>query len=54
MYAFIIEWSSEILQLCDEFRHHGVVGIDIAGDEAMELASGTDFDIFKVRILAIL
>lgn len=30
------EWSEEILNLCIKFRDSGVVGIDIAGDEAGE------------------
>lgn len=30
------EWSEEILNLCIKFRSAGVVGIDIAGDEAGE------------------
>jgi len=30
------EWSEEILNLCIRFRDSGVVGIDIAGDEAGE------------------
>ena len=30
------EWSQEILDLCIQFRDHGVVGIDIAGDEGGE------------------
>lgn len=28
------EWSKEVLELCDEYRDQGVVGIDIAGDES--------------------
>lgn len=28
------EWSKEVLELCDEFRDQGVVGIDVAGDES--------------------
>lgn len=30
------EWSKEILDLCIQFKDQGVVGIDIAGDEAGE------------------
>lgn len=30
------EWSSQILELCVQFKDKGVVGIDIAGDEAGE------------------
>lgn len=30
------EWSKEILDLCIRFKNQGVVGIDIAGDEAGE------------------
>jgi len=31
------EWSEEILNLCIKYRNSGVVGIDIAGDEAGEV-----------------
>jgi adenosine deaminase len=30
------EWSKDILGLCIHFKDQGVVGIDIAGDEAGE------------------
>ena len=30
------QWSAEILDLCVHFRDHGVVGIDIAGNESGE------------------
>lgn len=30
------EWSNQILDLCIQFKDKGVVGIDIAGDEAGE------------------
>ena len=30
------EWSTEILDLCEEYKEKGVVGIDIAGNEFKE------------------
>lgn len=41
------EWSNEILHLCLEFRDHGVVGIDVAGDEATGLAAPEIVAAFK-------
>ncbi|XP_023235732.1 adenosine deaminase-like [Centruroides sculpturatus] len=41
------EWSQEVLDLCEKYQNDGVVGIDIAGDEAQELASPTDIEIYK-------
>ena len=28
------QWSNQILELCLRYRHQGVVGIDIAGNES--------------------
>ncbi|XP_068186350.1 adenosine deaminase isoform X2 [Antennarius striatus] len=28
-------WSKEVLELCKKYRHQGVVGIDLAGDESL-------------------
>ena len=36
-HMFHVEWSWDILRMCEEYRDQGVVGIDIAGDEAMLL-----------------
>ncbi|GIY70429.1 adenosine deaminase [Caerostris darwini] len=33
------EWSNDVLELCLEFQNDGVVGIDVAGDEATGLAA---------------
>lgn len=41
------EWSENVLDLCVKYKNDGVVGIDIAGDEAQELASFSDIEIFK-------
>ncbi|CAL1288723.1 unnamed protein product, partial [Larinioides sclopetarius] len=41
------EWSSEILDLCLEFQHCGVVGIDVAGDEATGLAAPEIVSVFR-------
>jgi len=30
---YISEWSLEIVTLCKEFKSHGVVAIDLAGDD---------------------
>ncbi|XP_015910057.2 adenosine deaminase [Parasteatoda tepidariorum] len=42
------EWSQEILDLCQEFKSHGVVGIDVAGDEAKGLADKEIIRVFKL------
>ena len=34
------QFSPEVLQLCDELRNEGVVGIDIAGNESAIAAKG--------------
>ncbi|XP_078665177.1 adenosine deaminase-like isoform X1 [Branchiostoma floridae x Branchiostoma belcheri] len=36
------EFSMEMVQLCDRFRNHGVVGIDLAGNEVGDLATNTE------------
>ncbi|GBN79430.1 Adenosine deaminase [Araneus ventricosus] len=41
------EWSNEILELCLEFQDSGVVGIDVAGDEATGLAAPEIVAAFK-------
>ena len=36
------EWSLEVVELCKEFQSEGVIGIDLAGDEAAgEIAATT-------------
>ncbi|GIY09182.1 adenosine deaminase [Caerostris darwini] len=42
-------WSKEIVQLCDQFRNKGVVGIDIAGDtQAVVDTSKEDVEAFQL------
>ncbi|GBN25030.1 Adenosine deaminase, partial [Araneus ventricosus] len=41
------EWSNDILDLCIEFQKDGVVGIDVAGDEAKSFAAPEIVAAFK-------
>ncbi|KAF8778506.1 adenosine deaminase-like [Argiope bruennichi] len=41
------EWSNDILELCLEFQNCGVVGIDVAGDEATGLAAPEIVAVFR-------
>ncbi|GFY38080.1 adenosine deaminase [Trichonephila inaurata madagascariensis] len=41
------EWSVEILELCLEFKRFGVVGIDVAGDEAKCFAEPETINAFR-------
>lgn len=39
------------MELCDEFRDHGVVGIDVAGDEAEDVNEHNE-EHFHEKIIA--
>lgn len=33
--VLFLDWSLEVVSLCQEFANDGVVGIDLAGDESL-------------------